>query len=222
MVLSLVALAVAFATAFYIRSRSRGARGDRGGDGGEGGDSEAGDAPPTPPPTAIVDAPAADMAGGGSLAVAADGVGGGVPGDAVRGWEAGDAAAAAAAAAAATAAAAGVVRDAAGSDADTDDGMSSDAGEAAAAAAAAAVTTGSSGAGGDAIIGFVDDGATDDGAGLGGRVYSGLTDLSEPSFDYILGAGPAISRTRGRQLREDFMGGGVGDPTAVLGRDSEG
>ncbi|KAK1864705.1 hypothetical protein I4F81_007249 [Pyropia yezoensis] len=92
------------------------------------------------------------MAGGGSLAVgAADGRGAAPAGDAVRGWEAGDATAAAAAAAAATAAAAGV-----------------------------------------------------------------------PSFDYILGAGPAISRTRGRQLREDFMGGGVGDPTAVLGRDSDG
>lgn len=51
---------------------------------------------------------------------------------------------------------------------------------------------------------------------------SGQSAVSAASFDYIMGAGPAMSKSHGRRLRESLAAGAGGDPAAVLGAGASG
>lgn len=79
------------------------------------------------------------------------------------------------------------------------------------------------GAAGAAAAAADDDGDTDmEEPRVIVSAVSGQSAVSAASFDYIMGAGPAMSKSHGRRLRESLAAGAGGDPAAVLGLGASG
>lgn len=187
---------------------------------GRGGSAAEWSSPPLPMSRGAVGGGVGDVAtGGGEVATDADGRSGGImhsglvsvdPTLAAGGGTADAAGGVAAAAAAAAAATAAMLAADASDEEDSDSSSSSETSD----------SPSGVGDGGAAGWGFDDDGfpRVSDGGGmdLGPAPLSTASAASALSFDYIMGAGEAGTRSQGRRLRK-AAAAGEGDPSAVLG-----